>query len=431
MRKVFMQAALVLIGAVIFSSHCAGEIVERIAAVVGDRVILSSELANQVQTVMFQMGAQENMDSEQIAKDMLNNIVNDAVIISAAREDTTITATPEEIKFELDEHIATLISRFPSEEAFIEQLSREGLTKRTLEKKLRPEIRDQILKRKIIGQKLSSITLSRQEVEEFYERYHDSLPEISPSMRLAHILLKFKLSAETDDSLKAKAEEARQLIVGGLDFSAAADSIAAKSPGAVGGRIGFIRRNDVVPEFGRAAFSLQPGNVSGPVRTEYGWHIIKNHDRRADSVDVSHLLLPAAPSVADSAKIFGLADSLYNEIKNGGNFKEIAKLHSEDDATRATGGEMESMTLDQLRPEFIAPLDGIEINKTTTPIISQLGYHILKLLERNPGRKADLTNDYDAVRNIAQQEKTATMVEVWVEELKKNIYVDIRDYSIQ
>lgn len=249
-------------------------------------------------------------------------------------------------------------------------------------------------------------------------------------IKLSHILLKFKPSQATDSLLKSKAEEARNLLMQGLSFEDVASKFTDEGIHAVGGRIGFIRKSDVVEAFGRAAFSLQPGSISGPVRTEFGWHIIKNNKRLADSVDVSHILFPAVPSAADSARTKATIDSLYQALQEGADFKELAKAYSQDDDTRATGGEMKEMTLQELRPEFLAPLDSVEPGQITPPVISQLGYHILKLQERLPARALNMKDDYDVIRNFAQQDKTASIVEDWVKELKKQIYVDIKDYSI-
>lgn len=429
--KFISKAVLVLIVAIVLFNPIRGENIESIVAVVGDRVILLSEIANQVQMIMMQMEPRDDIDVDEIAADVLEQMVNDELILSAAREDTSVTASPDEIKYELDQHIASIVARFPSEEEFLQQLSREGLSKRSLEKRLRPEIRDQILKQKIIANKLSNVSMARTEVEEFYNENIDSLPQMPGKIRLAHILVKFKVSPQTDDSLKAAAEAARELALTGMEFTDVADRFTATSPGVVGGRIGFVRRTEVVEEFGRAAFALQPGNISGAVRTEYGWHVIKNHDRRADSVDVSHILFPTIPSAADSLWTRLVVDSLQNELRNGANFKELAKLHSDDDESRATGGELEEMTEDQLRPEFVDPLNAVEVEGITPPVISQLGFHLLKLLERTPGRPLEVDEDYDIVKNMAQQQKTATLVENWVNELKKTIYFDVREFTLK
>ncbi len=424
MKLLKTTAALIIIGAVLICGAVQAEVVERIAAVVGDRVILSSELANQVQMYMIQAGQNANLDPKKLAEDLLQEMVNDELILSAAKNDTSISVSDAEVKTTFDEQLAALVARFPSEEAFLEQLRTEGWTKRAYEKRMRSQIRDQLMKQKIISQRLSKVTVSRQEVEDFFARYADSLPEMSARVRLAHILVGFKVSPQTDDSLKALADSARKLAVEGEKFS---DIAAQFGGGAVGGRIGYVKKDELVPEFARAAFSLQPGSISGPVRTQYGWHIIKSYGRSADSVDVSHILFPATASAADSARAKFVVDSLYDELQKGAEFKELAKLNSDDDATRATGGEMEMMNVEQLRPEFAAALEGVEPGQITPPVSSTLGYHILKLLDRTPGRPLSLDQDYDIIRNMAAQEKQGRLVQDWVKDLKKKVYVDIRD----
>lgn len=425
---VSVMLAVVFWGGVMIRS----EVVERIVAVVGDRPILASELANQVQMYLMQSGDKE-ADVNQLAERLLDEMVGDALMLSAAHGDSMIVASPQEIEVQLQERIASLASRFPTDEAFLKQLAEEGLTKRTLEKRFRPEIRDQILKQKIINRKLSSVSVSRQEVEKFFEANTDSLPEMPNRINLAHILFGFKVSTATDDSLKMMAETARTLVVEGLEMATVATQMAEGNAGMgapVGGRIGYVRKAELVPEFGRAAFNLQPGSISGPVRSQYGWHIIKSHYRTKDSVDVSQILFPAVPSLADSALALALADSIYLELEGGGNFKELAKQYSDDDSSRSIGGEMELMTYDQLRPEFVQPLADLSVDQISKPVKSEIGYHILKLLERLDGRKLTLENDFDIIRNMARQEKTGRMVESWVEELKETIYVDIRKFDL-
>ena len=136
------------------------------------------------------------------------------------------------------------------------------------------------------------------------------------------------------------------------------------------------------------------------------------------------------PSAADSAHARFLVDSLYREIQGGADFREIAKAFSDDDATRATGGEMEMMSVANLRPEFVEPLGHVEPGEITEPVVSSRGFHILKLIERIPGHDLSIDQDYDLVKSMTRQEKTAEMVEKWVDELKEKIYVDIRDVEM-
>jgi parvulin-like peptidyl-prolyl isomerase len=84
------------------------------------------------------------------------------------------------------------------------------------------------------------------------------------------------------------------------------------------------------------------------------------------------------------------------------------------------------MDATQLRPEFVEPLAAVDTGQITPPVESQMGFHILKLLERTPGRPLDLNTDFDTIREMARRQKTSRLVEQWVNELKKKTYVDIR-----
>lgn len=417
----------ILLCLVFISAPTHSETVERIAAVVGDRVILASEVASQIQMLLLSYGENADIDVEQLSQEVLNQMVSDELVLSAARDDTSIVATENEIKTELEAQIASLAGRFPNEEAFLAELRREGLTKRDLEKRYRPQIRDQILKQKIINLKLSKISVSRQEIDEFYHANADSLPNVPSRLRLAHILIEYKVSPSTEDSVRQLADSARQRAMEEIDFVEVADEFSASGYNVVGGRIGVVRRNEVVQEFGRTAFNLQPGTISGLVKSEYGFHIIKSHSRYEDSVDVSQILFPLAPSHSDTLRAGDIADSLFAEIKTGADFKELAKLNSDDEESRSVGGELEPLSQEQLRPEFLAALETIDPGQVAAPITSQRGYHIIKLIEREESRPLEPLKDFDILRNMVRQQKTAEMVEDWVTELKKKVYVDIRD----
>jgi len=428
MGRFYKTVALIFIGAILLSGGARGEIVERIAAVVGNRIILASEVAAQVQMFALQAGNDLNMSTEELTREILTQMVNDALILQAAREDTTINVRQDEVDAALQEHIASLAARFPSEEAFVEQLRREGLTKRTLEKKYRSQIQDQLLKEKIINKRMYAVSLTRQEVKDFYEQMADSLPQIPDKYRVAHILTTFDISPATDDSLLQMATEAwKRITEDGADLNTVTAEFQNRTGQVIGGRVGFIHRDDVVPEFGQAAFALSPGEYSPPIRSSYGYHIIECHNKISDSIDVSQILFPATPSAEDSTRTLQLADSLYNAILAGSDFGEIAKEFSRDDSTRSLGGVLPEMSYSEMRPEFADPINKLAVGEISQPVPSQLGYHIIKLLEKTPGRALDPDKDFDILRNIARQRKTGRVVEEWVEKLRQEIYVDVRD----
>jgi peptidyl-prolyl cis-trans isomerase SurA len=420
---------LVSLFCVVTTISATTEPLERIVAIVGHDPIMASELAAQIQLATIQRGirpqSQEELDKLQ--KDILDQMISERLFLIEAQKDTSIKVSPEEIESGVEEHIGRITSQFDSEEEFLNQLSREGMTLRSFKKKLEPEMKNQLLKQKLIAKKLSKISVSRQEVLEFYNTYKDSIPDQPEGVRLAHILILLQPSQETEDSVKQQAEKVRQNAVGGADFASLAATYSSGPAALNGGDLGFVSRDDVVPEFGRVAFNLAPGDISGPVRTQFGYHIIKCEEIQGDRRHFRHILFEVIPTAADSAKSYKLVDSLMGEINRGADFKELAKTFSADEESRKQGGELGWFAIKDLPPSFITAMDSLkEIGAIYGPVKSEYGLHILKKLDYQEGRKLNLENDFDEIRDMARQAKTGEFVDKWLKEIKEKTYVEVR-----
>ena len=413
----------------ITSATAQRETVDKIVAVVGNEVILASELATQVQMFVFQSGQQPKNEEElqKIQNDILNQMVYDKLFLFEARQDTTINIRPEEIEMALDEQIAKVSSNFESDEAFMAALDNEGLTVRTLRKQYESEIENQLLKNRLIQSKLYTVSVSKHEVEEFYNKFKDSIPSQPEAVKLAHILLTYKASSTVEDSVKNLAADLRQRIIDGADFATLSTQFSSLGAGANGGDLGFIRREDVVPEFARAAFSLGVGDISGVIRTQFGYHVIKCEGKRDDRMHLRHILLAVQPGKEDTLNTYKLADSLLNEARLHDNFDELAKTFSADDDTRASGGELGWFATENLPPEFASEVIGWHTpGEYKGPIPSRFGLHLLKLLDYRPAKKYVLDEDYDQIKELARQEKTGKMIDKWIEKIKEKTYIDYR-----
>ncbi len=405
------------------------EPVDRIIAVVGNEVILASELAGQVQMYVFQSGREPKNEKElkELQNEILEQMIYDKLFLFEARQDTTIQIRPEEIEMALDEHIDRVSKNFGSDQAFLDALANEGLTVRTLRKQYRDEIENQLLKNRLIQSKLYSVSVSRHEVEEFYRKFKDSIPEQPEAVKLAHILLTFGASPAIEDSVKALAAELRQKILDGADFAAISSQYSSMGAGANGGDLGYIRREDVVPEFARAAFNLNVGDISGVIRTQFGYHVIKCEGKQDDRLKLRHILLMVQASPEDSVRTYQLADSLLNEARAKNNFEELAKTFSNDNETRATGGELGWFAAADLPPDFAGAVkDWKTPGEYRGPVKTQFGLHLLKLLDYHPEKKYTLENDFDEIKQLARQEKTGRMVDKWIEKIKEKTYIENR-----
>ncbi len=246
-------------------------------------------------------------------------------------------------------------------------------------------------------------------LQEAYERKQFDL-------RASHIYFRVKPDATSQDTLNAynKAVEARNKIIKGEPFdnvvmeysedpSAKDREATAQHPFMKGNRgdLGYFTVFDMVYPFETAAYNTQVGQISKPIRTDYGYHIIKVTDRITALGDfmVAHLFLsiPKGATLADSARVKAKIDSLYALLKSGAKFEDLVKTNSDDKGSAPKGGVLPKRGVNRLMPEFIAAISKIKnVGDFSEPVQTPgYGWHIVKLVERKPfgtfdEEKADL-----------------------------------------
>lgn len=233
-------------------------------------------------------------------------------------------------------------------------------------------------------------------IQEAYERKKTDL-------RASHIYFKVKADAQAQDTLIAfkKAMEAREKILKGERFdnvvmeysedpSAKDREATAQRPFMKGNRgdLGYFTVFDMVYSFESTAYNTPKNQVSQPVRTDYGYHIIKVTDRISALGDfvVAHLFLgiPKGATYADSAKVKNKIDSLYAQLKAGAKFEDLVRMYSDDKGSSSKGGVLPKRGVNRLMPEFIACISTLQnVGDYSEPVLTPgYGWHIVKLVER-------------------------------------------------
>lgn len=406
----------------------AQESLDQIVAIVGKDIILESELKTQLEFYLTQTGKKvENPEELNILrKTLLDQMINDRLLLAKAEKDTLLKINEKEIEQTLEDQLSKIKSQFPSEEAFQKELKTEGLTETELKRNYREQIKEQILRDKLISSKLSKANISSREVKEFYQSYKDSLPEQPESAKLSQILLKIEPSQKTLDSLKDFASTILVRAKAGEDFSELAKRYSEDPSAKQGGDLGFLKKGEILPEFEMRAFSLKPGEISDLVQTSLGYHIIKLEEKKEEEIHVRHILIKITPSQVDSAKILSLADTLYQKLKSGADFVQLVKDYSQDDESKKKGGEIGWFPLAQLPEELKEKITQTEIGQITSPVITEEGVHILKILDRKEKRSLSLEDDYDTIKEMAKRKKGNDEILKWIEELKSKTYVEVR-----
>lgn len=242
---------------------------------------------------------------------------------------------------------------------------------------------------------LTSKDVIDQLVKEAYQRMQSDL-------RASHILIKLSPNASPKDTLAAyqKAISVRNRLLKGEDFSKVAKEVSqdpsttdrkgndGKTISGNGGELGYFTALDLVQEFENAAYNLKVGEISMPVRSQFGYHIIKVSDKKPalGKILVAHILVKVDPMAANDEKASAKSkiDAIYNRLKSGENFEDIAKNESDDKGSSVKGGMLPWLGAFRMSPEFILPVYNMQKGEYSQPVLTQYGWHIIKLIDRKP-----------------------------------------------
>jgi peptidyl-prolyl cis-trans isomerase SurA len=220
--------------------------------------------------------------------------------------------------------------------------------------------------------------------------YQRSLSEVNAS----HILISCPPDASPEDTIKAykKAMDIRERIIRGEEFEQVAKATSDdKSVLINGGNLGYFSVFQMITPFEEAAYTLKPGTVSMPVRTPYGYHIIKVSDLRPSKgkIRVAHIMKSAPPGSDDQTvrKAEREISNIYTRLKNGEPFRKLASENSDHKESAANGGEMNWFGAGEIISDFAEAAFSIrDTGEYTKPVRSVYGFHIIKLLEKKaPG----------------------------------------------
>jgi peptidyl-prolyl cis-trans isomerase SurA len=244
---------------------------------------------------------------------------------------------------------------------------------------------------------------------------------------------------------KNKIEEIRARVLKGEDFGTLA-FLYSQDPGSAkkNGELGFMKREDLVKEFSAVAFSIQPGQVSEVVETDFGYHIIQLVERRGQMVNARHILIKPQVSQMDLIRAKAELDSIRQQIIQVDTviFETMAAQHSDDKATRMNGGKLinpqtgsttfEINDVSKVDPSLFFVLDKMKPGEISKPVIYQKmdgsqSYRIVKLVSVTEAHRANLADDYLKIQNAAKSEKQKEMVDKWIKGKISSNYIRIDD----
>jgi peptidyl-prolyl cis-trans isomerase SurA len=415
-----------------------GTPIDGVIAVVADEIILRSELEEQ-----FTQFARSGMTVEEDTRCvLLEDLLSQKLLIHQAGVDS-VEVDEAQVESELNRRIEYFVSQIGSVEK-LEEFYGKSLVK--IKSEFHDLIRDQMLVQQMQGEITGSVSVSPKEVRDFYHAIpKDSLPYINSEVEVAHIVLDPQVSDAEKESTRKRLREIRDRILNGEDFGTLA-YLYSEDPGSArqNGELGFLTRGMLVKEFAAEAFSLEPGQVSGIVETEFGFHLIEVVEKKGQEVNARHILLKPKISTSDLVRSKAILDSLKQVLlaNDTVSFDELAEKYSTDKPTKMNGGRLinpqtgetrfETDQMNQVDPGLFFVLDKMKPGEVSDPVVYQKpdgskAYRLVKLLSVTEPHRANLKDDYQRIQAAAKADKQANIMREWMEDHIRRSYIKLSD----
>lgn len=426
MRTPLVIVTIILLSILSMRGH-AQDSMEGIVAIVGREIVLKSDIDGQME-IMAQRDPKVNRKDPVLRQAVLDQLINERLMMTKAIEDS-IDVSEDEITQRMEYQLQSLVQQFGSEKR-IEDMY--GMSMARIRREFRDEIRKRLLVEKLQQKQFADIKATRADVEGFYERYRDSLPSIPERVDLYHIVKYVKPSAEKNKEAQALALRIRDSIVKGGSFSEfarrySADPISAAN----GGDLGTVEKGKFVPSFEAAAFALSPNEISAPVESPFGWHVIQLISKTSTSMTTRHILIRVSQSEEDRDSAKATLLRMKKAVEAGDSFESIAREYSDERETQGFGGAMGQIELSRLPEDMRNAINALKDGGVSDPMPyaadpTKPGYHILYRKRFIPAHKPSVDEDYKQLEQMASFEKKQRLEQEWILKLRRELYWEVK-----
>ena len=412
-----------------FSSTALGEVVllDRVAAIVDDNIVLQSELEQRTANIyrQIQQSGTEPPAAEIVKKQVLERLILERIQLNIGDKVGVRIADQE-----IDQTIARIAaSNNISIEDYITQIHASGETMA----KIRQEIANEMIILQVQqGSVMRGIQISEQELNNFLNSEEGKLVT-SPDVLIGQILLSAPSTATVNEleNIKNKLSEITQQLAEGADFKQLAIANSDDQSALEGGDLGWRKLAQLPLLFSESLENLQPGQVSEPIRSGAGFHLLKLYERKGGGEKLieqhfaRHILL-TPNQIRDEQQTVELLEKIRTQIIDGEDFALLAKQYSKDPGSALKGGNLGWSTPGLFVPEFEQTMGSIALNEISAPFQSQFGWHILQVTER---RMQDFSDDIlrNRADNLLRQRKYSEELQVWQQKLRDEAYIEIKE----
>jgi peptidyl-prolyl cis-trans isomerase SurA len=427
-----LAALLALTGSTAFAQtrelSSSGELLDRIAAVVNDGVVLTSQLDAQTDEVTERLRQQktELPPRNVLRRQILERLIVEEIQIQRA-DRLGVEVSEEMLNGALDDVAKRNNIGFPDLPA---ALAQQGVDYRDFRDEVRRQLKLQLLRQRDV---IARINISPRELDQFMARQANA-PDQNAEYNISHILISVPVTASPEqiEEREKRAREVYEKAKGGEDFAQLAVAYSESSTNIEGGSLGWRRGPQLPSIIAERIAQMKAGEVSEPIRTPSGFHLFRLNELRGGQqqavvaqIHTRHILLRTNELEDDQTVETKLAGIRERVLNGGEDFAAIAAVTSQDPGSAADGGDLGWTGPGTFLPEFEQEVAGLKDNEISKPFKTKYGWHIVQLLGR---RDHDATEDVKQQRAYAQlrESKAEEETELWLRRLRDEAFVEYR-----
>ncbi|MBK7432960.1 MAG: peptidylprolyl isomerase [Chitinophagaceae bacterium] len=422
MKQISLVLITVLSLVMVAKAQPKGVVADKIVAVVGDKIILKSDIENSI----IDMQRQNVEIPENAACLVLEQAMAIKALVLQAQKDS-LPVTDEEVDADIDNRIRSFIMQYGTKDE-LERIA--GKSVYQLKEDFKEPIRDQMLSRAMRNKIVEDIRITPNEVKKFYSKIpKDSLFLYESEVEVSQIVLFPKASREAEEYCIQQLKDYKQQVESGKkDFKTLASNYT-MDPGSKenGGQYEINRsQKDLDPIWLSKAFTLKDGQVSNPFKTRFGYHILQLVSRAGDDAVVRHILLIPQVTSIELKSTTEKLDSIRKLLVDGNlTFGEAVSRFSDDEASKFNAGQLSSardgstyLTIDQLDKDMVVMMESLKVGEYSQPTAftddrGRKGLRIVYLKSKTEPHRENLKDDYNRVAQRALEEKKNEALEKW------------------
>jgi len=407
-------------------------LVDRIVAIVDEEAILQSDLDREVELYRMEKeyaGEEITAEPDSVRSEMLERLVESKLIIAAAKQ-AEMTVDEEAIQKSVEEKIQQFVDHFGSLEALERELGRSGMTLADYRTRMASQLRDQQYLRLVVGKFIRpDIEVMENEVREYYLAHLDEMPAEPDSLTIANIMIPVQPSVAVRQEVQSVVAKIQEALAAGRPFAEVAREFSRGPNAERGGALGVVARGDLFDRnLDRAVFALAAGEVSDPVVSSRGVHLVRvdrieEDGRRA----ISQIFLPIEVTQADVDAAEARIRAARDRVLGGESFAMVAQEASGDPASARNGGVLGTFRLEDLSEQFQSVLADAHVGEVTEPVLTGAGWYVFQVQERIDGHRYTYEELHDQLRQMVEAKKIEEALAAYVADLRTQFFIDEKD----